>query len=182
MNHLPSQHFRHLSDDQLLRQLDSDQLPRHIAFIMDGNGRWAKLKNLPRIAGHREGLSALKDVLDTCHEIGIPIVTIYAFSHENWNRPEDETTQLMSLLQEYLEQERVRLQEHKTRFIPIGRLYYLPSSIQSLLQTVKEETQHFTQHTLTVALSYGGRSEIIDALNHLITDLQKWGSVEPTRE
>ncbi|NKB80491.1 MAG: di-trans,poly-cis-decaprenylcistransferase [Nitrospirales bacterium] len=172
MNHSSSDHVLHLSDDQLLRQLDPDQRPRHIAFIMDGNGRWAKFKHLPRIAGHRQGLLALRDILGTCHELDIPIVTIYAFSYENWNRPEYETTQLMALLEEYLEHERARFQEYKTRFLPIGRLDSLPASIQSLLQTVKEETQHFTQHTLTVALSYGGRSEIIDAINHLITDVQ----------
>lgn len=139
---------------------------------MDGNGRWAKQQGLLRIAGHRQGIIALREVLDTCHELSIPFITIYAFSHENWNRPGYEISQLMNLLEEYLIQERPKLHEHQTRLIPIGRLQALPASTQTLLDEVRVETQAYSRHTLTVALSYGGRSEIVDAVNHLLADMQ----------
>ena len=91
-----------VAEAELLAQLDFDLLPRHVAIIMDGNGRWAALRGLPRIEGHRQGLTAIRDVLDICHEVGIPHVTIYAFSHENWNRPASEVSMLMRLLDDYL--------------------------------------------------------------------------------
>lgn len=161
-----------VADAELLGQLDSELLPRHVAIIMDGNGRWAARRGLPRIAGHRQGLTALQEVLEVCHEIGITNLTIYAFSHENWNRPRSEINLLMVLLEEYLQRERHVFQEKKVRFLPIGRLDRLPPSVQMLVQEVAEETQHFTHRTLTVALSYGGRSEIIDAVRKLVRDIQ----------
>ncbi len=161
-----------IAETELFAQLDADLLPRHVAIIMDGNGRWAALRGLPRIEGHRQGLTALRDVLDICHEIGIPHVTTYAFSHENWNRPASEVSMLMRLLDDYLKQERRIFAERKTRFLPIGRLEKLPSSVCQLVQEVAEETQHFTDRVLTVALSYGGRAEIIDAVKNLVKDIQ----------
>ncbi|MCA9473056.1 MAG: isoprenyl transferase [Nitrospirales bacterium] len=163
---------------ELLSQLELSLLPRHVAIIMDGNGRWAALRGLPRIEGHREGLSALRDVLDVCHEIGIPHVTIYAFSHENWNRPAHEVSLLMRLLNDYLTEERQIFHERQVRFFPIGRLEKLPKSVYHLVQNVAEETQHFTDRVLTVALSYGGRAEIIDAVKNLVHDIQA-GSIRP---
>ena len=170
-------HFQVVSPGQdaeaeLLAQLDSDLLPRHVAIIMDGNGRWAALRGLPRIEGHRQGLTAIRDVLDICHEVGIPHVTIYAFSHENWNRPASEISMLMRLLDDYLKQERQVFSERQIRFLPIGRLEKLPHSVRLLVQEVAEETQHFTDRVLTVALSYGGRTEIIDAVKNLVKDVQ----------
>lgn len=177
MNQTHINEIADLSDQELLSLLDHDLLPRHIAMIMDGNGRWAKLRGFPRIIGHREGLVSLREVLNLCDELGIPILTIYAFSHENWNRPAHEINLLMELLQEFLQKERQTFQERRMRFLPIGRLSALPSTVQTLVQTVAEETRHFTHRTLAVALSYGGRSEIIDAIQHIVKDVE-CGKVE----
>lgn len=164
--------FAEITEDDLLSQLDQDTLPRHVAVIMDGNGRWASQRELPRIAGHREGLIAVRDVLNTCYALGIPIVTVYAFSQENWNRPRTEIDLLMTLLEEFLLQERQTFHERKIRFFPIGLLHELPASTQDLVHDIARETEHFTNRTVVVALSYGGRSEIIDATNRLIEDVQ----------
>ncbi len=166
------QSFAELTEDDLLSQLDQDALPRHVAVIMDGNGRWASQRGLPRIAGHREGLIAVRDVLNAFYLLRIPIVTIYAFSQENWHRPQAEIDLLMTLLEEFLHQERQTFQARKTRFFPIGLLNELPDSTQDLVHAVAQETGHFTDHTVAVALSYGGRSEIIDATNRLIEDVR----------
>ena len=164
--------FAELTEDDLFSQLDQETLPRHVAVIMDGNGRWASHRGLPRIAGHREGLIAVRDVLNTFYRLGVPIVTVYAFSQENWNRPQAEIDLLMTLLEEFLLQERQTFHERNTRFFPIGLLHELPASTQDLVQAIARETEHFTDRTVAVALSYGGRSEIIDATNRLIEDIQ----------
>ena len=164
--------FAELTEDDLFSQLDQDTLPRHVAVIMDGNGRWASHRGLPRIAGHREGLIAVREVLNTFYRLGVPIVTVYAFSRENWNRPQAEIDLLMMLLEEFLLQERQTFHERKTRFFPIGLLHELPASTQDLVHAIARETEHFTDQTVVVALSYGGRSEIIDATNRLIEDIQ----------
>ncbi len=164
--------FSELTEHDLVSQLDHDALPRHVAVIMDGNGRWASQRNLPRIAGHKEGLTALRDVLHTCYLLEIPLVTIYAFSQENWHRPRAEIDLLMSLLEEFLRRERRTFQERNMRFLPIGQLHALPSSVQSLVHAIARETRHLTDRTVAVALSYGGRSEILEAANHLIKDVQ----------
>lgn len=161
-----------VAETELIRQLDPDLLPRHMAIIMDGNGRWAAQRGLPRIAGHRHGITALQEVLEVCQEIGVPNLTIYAFSHENWNRPTSEINMLMVLLKEYLQRERRIFLEKQIRFLPIGQLDKLPHSVRILVQDVAEETQGFTHRTLAVALSYGGRSEIIDAIRKLVRDIQ----------
>ena len=170
-------HSQVVSPDQVaesgqLAQLDSQLLPQHVAIIMDGNGRWAALRDLPRIEGHRQGLTALRDVLDVCYEVGISYLTIYAFSHENWNRPISEVSMLMQLLDHYLSEERKIFQEREIRFLPIGRLEKLPQSVHRLVEEVAEETQHFTERVLTVALSYGGRAEIVDAVKNIVKDIQ----------
>ncbi len=164
--------FAELTEDDLFSQLDQEALPRHVAVIMDGNGRWASQRGLPRIAGHREGLVAVREVLNAFYLLGIPIVTVYAFSQENWNRPQAEIDLLMTLLEEFLHQERQTFQERKTQFFPIGLLHELPTSTQDLVHAITRETEHFTDRTVAVALSYGGRSEIIDAMNRLIDDIQ----------
>ena len=161
-----------VAESEQLAQLDSHLLPQHVAIIMDGNGRWAALRGLPRIEGHRQGLTALREVLDICHEVGISHLTMYAFSHENWNRPAAEVSMLMRLLDDYLTQERQVFQERQIRFLPIGRLEKLPQPVYRLVQEVAEETQHFTERVLTVALSYGGRAEIIDAVKTLVKDIR----------
>jgi len=162
----------HTTESDLRSLINLDQLPTHVAIIMDGNGRWAAKKGLPRIAGHREGLAAIREVLDLCRELGIQIVTIYAFSQENWNRPESEVRLLMNLLVNYLKQERRHFLEKETRLLPIGQLHMLPDPVRALVQDVAEETRHCTQQVLIVALSYGGRAEIIDAVQNLIRDVR----------
>jgi undecaprenyl diphosphate synthase len=137
---------------------------------MDGNGRWAVSRGLPRIAGHREGLATLREVINFFNQLNIPLLTIYAFSQENWNRPDEEISLLMSLLNQFLQKERHTFQEKKMRFSPIGRLHDLPDTTQALIHKVADETAHFTDRILTVALSYGGRSEILDAVNHILSD------------
>ena len=174
--------FAELTEDDLLSQLDPDALPRHVAMIMDGNGRWASQRGLPRIAGHREGLIAVRDVLNTCSLLGIPIVTVYAFSQENWNRPQAEIALLMTLLEEFLLQERQTFHERKTRFFPIGLLHELPASTRDLVQTLARETGHYHDQTVVVALSYGGRAEILDAVNRLIDDAQVGKTPERVHE
>ena len=169
---------RHVAEEELRRQLDLGSLPQHIAIIMDGNGRWAAQRGLPRIAGHKEGLRALQDVLDIGHELNIPYLTIYAFSQENWNRPESEIRLLMGLLEQYLTKERQRFHDRNVRFLPIGRLEQLPSPVHALVAEVAEETRHYTTQTLAVALSYGGRAEIIDAVQQLALEVQM-GSLSP---
>ena len=158
---------RQVAEEALRDQLDLGSLPQHIAIIMDGNGRWAAQRGLPRIAGHKEGLAALQDVMDIGHELNIPYLTIYAFSQENWNRPESEIRLLMGLLEQYLSKERQRFHDRNVRFLPIGRLEQLPPSVRALVSRVAEETQHYAPRTLAVALSYGGLAEIIDAVQQL---------------
>ena len=169
---------RHVAEDELRDQLDLGSLPQHIAIIMDGNGRWAAQRNLPRIAGHKEGLRALQDVLDIGYELNIPYLTIYAFSQENWNRPKSEIRLLMGLLEQYLTKERQRFHDRNMRFLPIGRLEQLPSSVHDLVAEIAEETRFYTARTLAVALSYGGRAEIIDAVQQLALEVQM-GTLSP---
>ena len=178
MDEFQAVEVRHVAEEALRDQLDLESLPQHIAIIMDGNGRWAAQRGLPRIAGHKEGLRALQDVLDIGYDLNIPYLTIYAFSQENWNRPESEIRLLMGLLGEYLTKERQRFHDRNIRFLPIGRLEQLPSSIHALVAEVAEETCQYTTRTLAVALSYGGRAEIIDAAQELALEA-KMGSLSP---
>ncbi len=178
MDDFPTVEAKHLAEDELWTQLDRESLPRHIAIIMDGNGRWAAQRGLPRIAGHQEGLRALHDVLEIGQELNIPFLTIYAFSQENWNRPEMEVRLLMNLLEQYLTKERERFHEQKIRFFPIGRLEQLPAPARSLVMEVAEETQHYSERTLAVALSYGGRAEILDAVQQIAFAV-KMGTLTP---
>jgi len=171
-----------LTEQELLLELEPDLMPRHVAIIMDGNGRWASSRGLPRIAGHREGLSALREVINFFDKLNIPLLTIYAFSHENWNRPRAEIVLLMNLLEHFLQKERQTFQDRKMRFLPIGRLHALPTSVQTLVHEVAEETGHFTDRILTVALSYGGRSEILDAVNDILEDARAGKGSGPITE
>jgi undecaprenyl diphosphate synthase len=128
MTHSRSSEAEHSSDSDLLSKLDPDLLPKHLAVIMDGNGRWAELRGLPRIAGHQEGIKSVREVITLCLELGIKVLTIYAFSQENWNRPAQEISALMGLLEHYLSTERSSLIEQGVRFRAIGRVDSLPSS------------------------------------------------------
>lgn len=160
-----------LSEEELLRLIDRDSLPKHIAFIMDGNGRWAKTRGLPRIAGHREGIKSVRDIVTASREIGIKVLTMYAFSAENWKRPEFEIRALMMFLEEYLQKELNTLMEKDIRFMTIGQTDKLPGSVQKWLRRVIKETEHNNSMILNIALSYGGRTEIVDGLRAVTKDV-----------
>lgn len=178
MAQAPSSDLDHLSESELTAKLEPDLLPKHVAVIMDGNGRWAELRGLPRIAGHREGINSVREMITQCLELGIQALTIYAFSQENWKRPMQEISALMGLLEYYLSTERASLIEQGVHFRTIGRLELLPQSAQHWVRTTKKETAHLDKMVLTVALSYGGRAEIVDAVRGLLHDARA-GTIEP---
>ncbi len=167
-----------LSDSDLLAHLDPDLLPRHVAVIMDGNGRWAEARGLPRIAGHREGVKSVREITTLCRELGIGVLTIYAFSLENWKRPSLEISALMQLLEHYLKAERDELIEKGIRFQSIGRVDMLPPSAVEWVRTIERDTGHLQNMVLNVALSYSGRAEIADAARKLASDCRA-GDLDP---
>jgi len=138
--------------------------PDHVAIIMDGNGRWARQRNLPRIEGHRRGADAVKRTLEAARKFGVRHLTLYAFSVENWNRPKDEVEALMKLLERFLQDQRRELVKRHIRLRVIGRFQGLPERVQELLHQVEDETREFDEYTLGLALNYGSRAEIIDAV------------------
>jgi undecaprenyl diphosphate synthase len=156
-----------MTADELLAMVDRQRLPRHIAVIMDGNGRWAKQRKFARIRGHRAGIKAVRGCITTCRELGVGYLTLYAFSMENWKRPEKEVRGLMRLLKEYLIGEREEMLEKGIRLRAIGRLDYLPEDVRAVLDETRDATAEGTEMTLTLALSYGGRAEIVDAVKGL---------------
>ncbi len=160
-------------DRELPEKLDKAKLPRHVAIIMDGNGRWAKARRLPRIAGHREGVKSVREVVRTGGELGIEILTLYAFSVENWKRPRRQVNALMRLLEEFLRKECPRLNKNKVKLQAIGRLKELPLGVQEALERTMKSTARNEGLLLNLALNYGGRSEIVDAARNLISDVQK---------
>ncbi len=154
------------------RRLQPDAIPRHVAIIMDGNGRWAQDRGLSRIEGHRQGLEAVRAVIRAAHELGIEFVTLYAFSLENWNRPEDEVEELMRLLEHYLESELDEVMRNGIRVRSIGRRDRLPKSVLEKLEKAEEKTRDNREMHLVFALSYGGRQEIVDAARQLLRDAE----------
>jgi undecaprenyl diphosphate synthase len=178
MQRTPASSLEHLSERELTAKLEPDLLPKHVAVIMDGNGRWAELRGLPRIAGHREGINSVREMITHCRDLGIQALTIYAFSNENWNRPLPEISALMGLLEYFLSTERASLIKQEVRFRTIGRLEALPEAAQRWARTTEQETAHCDKLTLTVALSYGGRAEIVDAARNVIKDIEA-GAVQP---
>src|SRR3989441_2806451 len=155
---------------ELLHQIDRVALPAHIAIIMDGNGRWARRRGLPRVAGHRAGINAVREVVEGSAELGIPVLTLYAFSIENWKRPRTEVSTLMRLLKEYLNKELENIHKNNIRFRTIGRTEELDSSVRSELEKARSKTSSNTGMIFNVALNYGGRTEIIDAVNRLLNN------------
>jgi undecaprenyl diphosphate synthase len=160
----------HSEEDRLVRQIDPDRLPRHIAVIMDGNGRWARERRLPRVAGHRSGITAVRETVEMCARLGVEVLTLYAFSQENWKRPRAEVTTLMSLLREYVRKELDTLLENNIRFSVIGHLEDLPESARSELGRAMERTAGNAGLLFNIALSYGGRTEIVDACRALLAE------------
>ena len=160
----------------LLDAIDFRHLPRHIAVIMDGNGRWAKNRHLPRIAGHRAGVKAAREIIETCARMKIPCLTLYAFSMENWRRPEAEVDFLMRLLREYLKRELPVIHKNNIRLRVIGRVTQLPDSVREDLQAAMRTTSSNTGMDLIVALNYGARAELVDACNALLRERSENGS------
>jgi undecaprenyl diphosphate synthase len=148
-------------------------LPRHIAIIMDGNGRWAKARGLPRIAGHRSGAEAVRRTLTAAAELGIPYLTLFGFSSENWKRPSAEVQDLMVLLRHYLRGEIAELQRNGVRLKVIGQLARLAPDIVSMIARAQTLTRENTQITLTIALSYGGRAEIVAAVQAIAAEVAR---------
>ncbi len=173
MSNRPALSIDQLSESELVAKLDPELLPKHVAIIMDGNGRWAEARTLPRIAGHREGIKSVRDTIALCLELGIKALTIYAFSQENWNRPVTEINSLMGLLEHYLSTERSKLVEQGVRFRTIGRVESLPANALQWVRAAEQETAHLDRLHLTVALSYGGRAEIVDAVKDLVHEAQE---------
>jgi len=146
------------------------RVPRHVGIIMDGNGRWARRRGLPRVAGHREGTENLRRILRAAVEFGIEILTIYAFSTENWGRPEEEVQGLLSILQTVIEEEVPKLHEEGVRLRHLGRLERIPRDLQGKIQDAIEMTQDNDRLTVNVAFNYGGRAEIVDAIRSLMAE------------
>ncbi len=157
-------------EERLLVQIDFARLPRHVAIIMDGNGRWANTRNLPRAAGHRAGIQAVRDVVETSARLGLSVLTLYAFSVENWKRPRREVDTLMGLLREYLRKELMTLQRNNIAFNVIGRVEELSAAIRRELTEGMEATRGNSGLLFNIALSYGGRAEIVDACNRILHD------------
>ena len=158
------------TEEKNMFKIDQNKLPRHIAIIMDGNGRWAKQHTMGRIRGHKKGAQAVRTTVTACREIGIQYLTLFAFSSENWGRPNDEVDALMSLLEDYLEKETPTLQKQKIRLNSIGDIDRLYPPVKEKLLDVKKLTEQNDKMVLNLALSYGSRDEIALAIQKMISD------------
>ncbi len=145
-------------------------IPRHIAVIMDGNGRWARERGKPRRDGHRAGAESVREAIDACRELGVEYLTLYAFSSENWSRPADEVTALMGLLDRFLDEKARDLDKQKVRLLTIGQLERLPEKTRRKLDRLRDRTRGYTDLTLVLALSYGAREEIVRAARSLAAE------------
>jgi undecaprenyl diphosphate synthase len=151
--------------------MDNIKLPQHLAIIMDGNGRWAKKRGLPRSTGHKEGVKAVKRVISNCIDLNIPILTLFAFSTENWERPKNEVLNLIKLFGKVLDREKANLIKNNIRINFIGRLNELPNLLTKKMNELIELTRNNNKLILNIAINYGGRAEIVDAINSIILDL-----------
>ena len=159
-------------------RLDPKRLPQHIAIIMDGNGRWARRRHLPRVAGHRAGVASVRSTVQTAARIGIPSLTLYAFSEENWKRPRGEVDFLMNLLCRYLKQEVPTLNKNNIRLEYIGREHELADYVQEKMGWARDATRENTGMVLTLALNYSARSELVDAFRSLVKTAAQNGGIE----
>src|SRR5687767_13004385 len=155
-------------EEALARQVNFERLPQHVAVIMDGNGRWAAQRHLPRVEGHRAGIDSVRDIVESSARLGIRVLTLYAFSVENWKRPASEVSTLMTLLKRYLRLELTTLLRNNIRFRVIGRAEELAPDIRSELARAEEKTATNTGMLFNIALNYGGRAEIVEAVRRLI--------------
>ncbi|MCZ7601676.1 MAG: isoprenyl transferase [Melioribacteraceae bacterium] len=149
------------------------EIPKHIAIIMDGNGRWAKNRNLPRVAGHKEGVESVRYMVESCAHLGVDVLTLYTFSTENWNRPKDEVSTLMRLIVKSLQNETNELHKNDIRLTAIGNIKSLPNIVQNELHQAMDKTTNNKRLTLNLALSYSGRWELLEAVKTIIDDFQK---------
>lgn len=163
---------------EVYAKLKPELLPRHISIIMDGNGRWARRRHLPRVAGHRAGVAAVRSAVETAARIHVPALTLYAFSAENWKRPGTEVSFLMRLLKHYLREELPTLMKNNIRLDYIGRISELPPEVQERMRQTQAKTTHNTGMTLTLALNYGARSELVDAFSAIIRKAASNGGFE----
>ena len=169
-------------ETELYLRLDRARLPKHIAIIMDGNGRWARRRHMPRVAGHRAGVAAVRSTVETAARIGIPALTLYAFSEENWKkRPRTEVDFLMRLLCRYLKAEVKTLNENNIRLEYIGRKHELPEGVQSEMEGARAATSHNSGMVLTLALNYSARTEIVDAFRSLAAAAARNGGLHHLR-
>jgi undecaprenyl diphosphate synthase len=160
---------------ELLGKLDLKRLPQHLAVIMDGNGRWAERRHLPRVAGHRAGVKAAREIIESCARLKLPYLTLYAFSLENWRRPQAEVDFLMRLLREYLKRELPAIHKNNIRLLIIGRSEQLPEGVRKDIEYGMRMTSRNTGMKLVVALNYGGRAELVDAFNAMLQHVRSNG-------
>ncbi len=166
-------------ETEVYRRLDTARLPKHIAIIMDGNGRWAKRRHMPRVAGHRAGVSAVRSTVETAARIHIPALTLYAFSEENWKkRPKSEVGFLMGLLSRYLKAEVPTLNKNNIRLEYIGRQHELPEDVQERMEWAREATSRNSGMVLTLALNYSARSELVDAFRSMLKAAAQNGGID----
>ena len=166
------------ADLELANALDPTRLPEHIAIIMDGNGRWANRRSLPRVAGHSAGVGPVRSTVETCARLGVRVLTLYAFSEENWKRPRGEVETLWRLLRYYLKKELPNLQRNGVRLQAIGRLDALPAPVRRELESVVEATSGNRRLLVNLAINYSGRSEILDAVNAIIEKARRAGRLD----
>lgn len=162
---------------------DKNNIPRHVAIIMDGNGRWAKEKGLSRTAGHREGVKRVKEIVNAASDLGIKVITFFAFSAENWNRPKEEVNMLMRYLNNFLQREAAKLDKNDIRLIVIGRDKPLPEYLQKKIREVEDKTKDNRGLTVILALNYGSRQEIVDAVKKFTSSvLEREAEIEDLDE
>jgi undecaprenyl diphosphate synthase len=169
-------------EDSLLSKIDRRLLPKHVAIIMDGNGRWASARMLPRVAGHRAGIQSVREAVETSARLGLEYLTLYAFSIENWKRPRSEIRTLMMLLKEYIRCDLDTVLKNNIRFQAIGRIQDLEESVRKEIQRAAETTKGSTGMVLSIALNYSGRAELVDAFNRLMRERGKNGQRLPVDE
>jgi undecaprenyl diphosphate synthase len=171
------------TEGRLLAAIDTERLPKHIAVIMDGNGRWARLRGKPRIFGHRAGAESVRDIIDTCARLEIKAVTLYAFSTENWKRPRQEITGLMSMLKRYIRSDLKEVHSNNIKFQAIGNIQGLAADVQNEIAKAMRTTKDNDGMIMSVALNYGGRAEIVEACRHAVQQLLDSGrSIEQLSE
>lgn len=169
------------NDWVLAESIDPERLPAHIALIMDGNGRWARRRNLPRVAGHRAGMEPVRVTVQTCAQLGVQALTLYAFSTENWKRPPFEVDMLWRLLQVFLRREISDLMRNDVVFNCVGRFEVLPGPVRREIESAMERTSHNQGLRLNLAVNYSGRAELVDALNAIVEDARRDGAINELR-